>query len=182
MADIFVGLDPSLTAFGVAVVSGDGVYEDTWLIRSAKRGVDRLLDISYQLTDTFADVQQSGDRIVDVAMEDTVRSSFSASALGELAGVTKTTCHTVLRGRAQYPLRVPPTTLKKFATGRGNAKKAEILLSVYKKWGREILDDNEADAYVLARIASGHANLAYEREILSQLRAEKFRDGGVDDF
>jgi crossover junction endodeoxyribonuclease RuvC len=170
----YVGLDPSLTAFGVAAY-GDG-YQQTWLLKSTDRGIDRLLNLTYQLSDVFDEIQKS-HAIADVAVEDTVRASLSASSLGELAGVVKLTCHTRLTGAGRYPLRVPPTTLKKFATGRGNAKKPEVMLSVFKKWGVEILDDNLADAYVLARIASGQAGTAYEKEVLGRLKDPKFRDG-----
>lgn len=169
----YIGLDPSLTSFGVSAI-GDGLQR-TWLISSTERGVRRLLDISYQLSDIFRDVGRTHE-VSDVAMEDTVRSSFAASSLGELAGVTKMTCHTMLGGPGQYPLRVPPTTLKKYATGRGNAKKAEIMLSVYKKWGVELLDDNLADAFVLSKIAAGHHDTAYEKEVLKRLDDPKFRD------
>ncbi len=168
----YVGLDPSLTGFGVAAIGEE--YWQTWLLKSNKRGIDRLLDLSYQLSDVFAEI---GRPIGDVAVEDTVRASLSASALGELAGIVKMTCHTSLNGPGKYPLRVPPTTLKKYATGRGNAKKPEVMLSVYKKWGVEILDDNLSDAYVLAKIAAGHATTAYEKDVIDRLSDPKFRDG-----
>lgn len=177
MSDVYIGLDPSLTGFGVAAV-GPGL-DSTWLLSPKKRGVDRLLEISYSLSDLFADIQRGEARIADVAIEDTVRASYSASALGELAGTVKITCHTVLEGQARYPLKVPPATLKKFATGRGNAKKVEVMLSAYKKWDKEFTDDNEADAYVLARIASGYATTLYEKEIQKNLADLKFRDAHV---
>lgn len=174
VGDVYVGLDPSLTGFGVAAV-GAGV-DTTWLLRPKKRGVDRLLEVSFLLGDIFSELGTSG-HIADVAVEDTVRASYAATALGELAGAVKITCHTALKGNAQYPLKVPPTTLKKYATGRGNAKKVEVMLSVYKHFGKEFRDDNEADAYVLAKIASGHASTNYQRDVLAQLDDPKFRDG-----
>jgi Holliday junction resolvasome RuvABC endonuclease subunit len=45
---------------------------------------------------------------------------------------------------------VPPPTLKKFTTGRGNAKKDEIMLAVYKRFGVECKSNDEADAVALA--------------------------------
>lgn len=51
-------------------------------------------------------------------------------------------------------ITTPPTTLKKFVTGKGNSKKNLILLSVYKKWKISFDDDNLADAYCLARYLS----------------------------
>ena len=48
-------------------------------------------------------------------------------------------------------VEVAPTSLKKFVTGKGNAKKDLMLLSVYKRWDFDTEDDNEADAYGLAQ-------------------------------
>jgi crossover junction endodeoxyribonuclease RuvC len=45
---------------------------------------------------------------------------------------------------------IPPTTLKKFVTGKGNSKKDLMMLGVFKNWGFETSDDNVADAYALA--------------------------------
>ena len=40
----------------------------------------------------------------------------------------------------------PSTTLKKFATGRGNAGKEEMMVAYRKRFGAEPVDDNESDA------------------------------------
>jgi len=48
---------------------------------------------------------------------------------------------------------VPPTSLKKFITGKGNCKKELMLLKVYKKFGIEFDNNNLCDAYSLARLA-----------------------------
>lgn len=47
---------------------------------------------------------------------------------------------------------VAPTSLKKFITGSGAAKKDVMLMETYKRYGVTILDDNENDAYGLAQI------------------------------
>lgn len=48
---------------------------------------------------------------------------------------------------------VSATSLKKFATGAGNAKKEVVMLHVFKRWAFDCGDDNNAsDAYVLARM------------------------------
>lgn len=45
---------------------------------------------------------------------------------------------------------VPVGTIKKFATGKGNAGKEEMVAAV-QKWGYRPVDDNEADALCLLR-------------------------------
>lgn len=49
-------------------------------------------------------------------------------------------------------LDVAPTQVKKFATGKGNSAKPQMILPIYKKWGYENTSDNVIDAYILARI------------------------------
>lgn len=174
MGEVYVGLDPSLTGSGVAAV-GAGM-DRTWLIKPKKTGVDRLIEIMFTLGDLFVDINTQGNTIVDVAMEDTVRASYASTVLGELAAVVKLTCHSSLYDQARYPLKVPPAMVKKYATGRGNAKKIEVVLSVYKHFGKEFKDDNEADAYVLAKIAQGHGSTQYQRDVIDKLRGGGFRD------
>lgn len=72
-------------------------------------------------------------------------------------------------------LDVPPTVLKKYVTGKGNTKKDQMRLAVYKKWGYEHKSDNVVDAYALSRIGflwlrvTPPAN-KLEKEVLSKLR------------
>jgi len=44
---------------------------------------------------------------------------------------------------------VPPSTLKKFATGAGNAQKDQIMLAVFQRWGHSTAISDEADACAL---------------------------------
>jgi crossover junction endodeoxyribonuclease RuvC len=68
---------------------------------------------------------------------------------------------------------VPPTSVKKFATGKGNAKKDAMVLPIFKKWGFESTSDNVRDAYVLAMMAKGIYDssdlLVYEYEVLKKV-------------
>ncbi len=45
---------------------------------------------------------------------------------------------------------VPVGTIKKFATGRGNAKKPEMIAAA-QSWGFKPVDDNEADALAILK-------------------------------
>ncbi|MEY8732095.1 hypothetical protein AB9M92_07490 [Peribacillus frigoritolerans] len=68
---------------------------------------------------------------------------------------------------------VPRTSLKKFASGKGNTKKDELVLSIYKRWGFESNSDNIRDAYVLAQIAQYlHKDIeltAFQKEALKKI-------------
>ena len=50
---------------------------------------------------------------------------------------------------------ISPKQLKKFVTSNGNAPKDLILRDVYKRWGVEAKDNNQADACGLAYMAEG---------------------------
>ena len=71
--------------------------------------------------------------------------------LGELGGVVK---QNLFDAGLSNILVYPPTTLKKFATGKGVAEKGLVMTNVYKRWDVDTSNNNEADAYVLSRL--GH--------------------------
>lgn len=48
---------------------------------------------------------------------------------------------------------VPPAELKKWTTGKGNAKKSAMVEAVARRFGRRIDDEDEADAYALLQYA-----------------------------
>lgn len=54
---------------------------------------------------------------------------------------------------------VPPTTLKKFATGKGNAPKEVVMREVFKRWGIEAADNNQADAVALLHVGMALAGV-----------------------
>jgi crossover junction endodeoxyribonuclease RuvC len=90
---------------------------------------------------------------------------------GELGAITKLQ---LLQQLHKIPCLVAPLQLKKFVTGKTTAKKDDMKLHVYKRWGFETSDDNVADAYGLARLAQalcegGDGHTGAQREVLSAL-------------
>lgn len=76
--------------------------------------------------------------------------------IGELGGAVKQ----VLMERGFDPFAkepnffiVPPKSLKSYITGNGNAKKEEMMGAILRRFGISFEDDNEGDAYALARLA-----------------------------
>ena len=173
---ITVGIDQSLTGFALCALSLDDLTKHhTWVYKSPYMGVERLADIRQWLTDTFNYLSEK-HHIEDVAMEETVLASYSALKMGELASVVKLTIYDFFDDERRFPMRVPPMTLKKFASGKGNAKKQEMLLQIFKRWGIEFNDDNAADAYALARLTSKTYVNEMEAEIAKKMSDPKYRD------
>ena len=174
-----IGIDQSLTGFAFSAVSTiDPIHHLTWVYKSPYFGIERLVDIRQWLTEHLEYVEEQGCIIQDIAMEGTVLASHAALVLGELSAVVRMTIHDFFEDGddRRYPLKVPPMTLKKYAAGKGNAKKQEMLLQIYKRWGIEFNDDNAADSYALARLTSGNFITKMEEDIVAQMKDAKYRD------
>lgn len=148
-----VGVDLSLTATGYADERGSGV------IRVKVRGPERLAEIRDELmrrigrfTPALPDEPEDGGWAPGgrplVVLEGYSYASKGRSVvdIGELGGVIRL----LLWEEAIPYIEVPPAVLKKFATGRGNAGKPEMLDAAIRHWAYEDSpDDNAVDAYLL---------------------------------
>lgn len=171
---LFVGIDQSYTGFGITVIDERGRYY-TWVYKSDYKGVDRLLDISKFLEGIFVDL---GWRVKDIAIEAPVRMSHAALMSGELLAVVKLACRRFF-GRTDpgYPIQVPPSTLKKYVSNNGRADKREMVRAVRDTWSADFgTNDNAADSYGLARIASKFADTKERKDIVQKLGQTKFKD------
>lgn len=104
--------------------------------------------------------------------------TFSA---GELGGVIK---NYLLNNNIHFFV-VAPTMWKKFVCAKGNLKKEQILLQVYKKYGIEFKNNNECDAFCIGKF--GEAYFEYRAgnlEIFNKAQLEclrKFDKGEIID-
>jgi len=164
---VYLGIDQSYSGFAITAYQNGNYYTEVY--KSDKRGIDRLRDIQAHVMNWL----HQFDNVTDVAMEGYAFGSQMANMLGELGGMVKLT----LLDFGIYPLIVPPTSLKKYVTGKGQGiSKSQMLLHVYKKWGAEFTDDNAADSFALAHLVSASHTLAYEKEIYDKLQDPKFRE------
>lgn len=177
---VSLGIDQSLTGFALAAVNIDKPNQyEIWVYKSDRSGVERLLDIKEWIESKLVFLEENGNLATNAAMEGTVLASHSALKLGELAALVKITLYEMMISEnpdVAVPLQIPPMTLKKYATGKGNAKKQEMMLQIYKRWDVELNDDNAADAYALARLASGSATTEVEKAVVEQIKDAKYRD------
>ena len=178
-ARVAIGIDQSLTGFALTVLDVDDASSYiTWVYKSPYFGVERLIDIRQFLLDHFDYCDEKNWIISDIAMEGTVLATFAAIVMGELSALVRLTIYDRFKGAHRFPLKIPPMTLKKFAAGTGKAKKAEMLLKVYKRYGVEFTSDDAADSYGLARMAAGVFIDSTEKAILDKIRADEssYRD------
>jgi crossover junction endodeoxyribonuclease RuvC len=180
---LIIGIDPSLTSTGIVVLRGNKVELAVTTKNKPALGTiervrliyERIVDIQENLSD--GEKWQAPDLIVieGFSYGSKGRSVFDIAYLGwrireELEW---------LKEQDNIPwLEVPPSQLKKFATGQGNANKEIILQQVYKRWGVEFSDNNQADAYVLAQIGRAYLGgmddlAAFQLEVIANLKGEK---------
>jgi len=139
----FLGIDLSLTSTGYSNNENSGV------ISVHSTGVKRLIEISESI----------GNLIVELKINAAVIEGYSfssrnshAHSIGELGGVVR-----VMLYRMDIPyVEIPPTCRAKFATGRGNASKNEVISFVSAKTGmiwKNPGADDKCDAWILEEMA-----------------------------
>ena len=162
MPDLLViGIDPSLTALGISDgVSHNILYalqplSDEERAASTRR---RTRDLAAQVADWIGERDQfdsrSTRRIV-VYIEAPLLSSMGGGAnhlyeLGQLIACL----YDYLEDYAERIVEVPSSTVRKFATGKGNTPKTQMALQVFKRFGIEFEKDPGCDklfAYALHR-------------------------------
>lgn len=119
---VTMGIDPSLTSTGVSVTG------TTVSIRKSSRGVQRLLDVRDELLQLV--VQNSVD-CVSIEHYSYASRNSQAHSIGELGGVMRLALY-----EANIPfIEIPPTCRAKFATGKGNAGKSEVVSAISARTG-----------------------------------------------
>lgn len=168
--DIFVGLDLSLTGTGFCLKRGDTLTIETVSTKPKdfKTDLDRLAHIR----DTI--LRKVPANVKMVCIEDFFTPSNkmqlgSAIKLAMLGTVIRMTLHE----RGIPFVIIAPSQLKKFVTGKGTGEKSMILREVFKRWGINAADDNQADASVLAYLAE--ALVAPVTDDIPKFQAEVIR-------
>lgn len=140
-----VGLDLSLTATGVAWPDGR-----TSTLALKTKGVERL-DAFYDWASNHIDSVWPDGRTTALTVIEgySYASKNQAHQAGELGGVVRLALH-----HAGVPfIDVPPTTVKLYATGKGNAHKDEVLAAAIRAGCHDSVTTNDrADAWWLRAI------------------------------
>ena len=170
-----LGIDPSLTATGVALLNLKSKNQHEWLLidvfANKLTGHQRITYIVNKVRDMLSAIGE-GDLIV---MEGPSFNSHGSRS-HELAGIWWLIRHEIYLSQARTGQKhvaiVPPRTRAKYATGKGNASKLEIITSVSEMFpGVPIIDDNAADAMVFATMGARYLNMPIDERTPDQIES-----------
>jgi len=136
-----LALDLSLTATGYAHEGGSGV------IRSRQKGWERVHDLRQGV--------MALARSMDVVVIEGYAFHAQSRALYQIAGLGEIIRYSLWMRHIPY-VDVNPMTLKKWSTGKGNCGKDQMIAAAIHRHGFEGSDNNEADSFLLYRMASVH--------------------------
>jgi len=154
---IILGIDPSLTGTGIAILKDGKLIESKTLLNKLK-DIPRIKFIVDEIIN-YCNIHKPD--FIGIEGYAYGRAN-KATALGELSGVIKY----ILEEKGLTYTIIAPMAVKKFVTGKGNAHKELVLMKVLKVYGIEFDDNNKADAFVIAKY-------------IESLQ-EKFKNNGVD--
>lgn len=157
-----IGLDISLTSTGYSI------NENTGIVSTKTKGPERLSVVNKSILQICLD-----EKIDCVLMEGYSFASRNSQAhsIGELGGCVRMT---LWENGIPY-IEIPPTSRAKFATGKGNSGKTEVISAISSKTGKVFSGagaDDECDAWVIEQMGlqkMSLSNYSWTKEQLSAL-------------
>lgn len=165
-----LGLDLSLVGSGLVILKNGKITKQR-LIKSKPVPDGRPIDELKRIKKIVEEVESIiAEDLPNVAViEGLAFMVRNATALVQLSALNYFTRSMLMDYHVPFVI-VAPTSLKKFITGSGIAKKDVMLIETYKRYGVSILNDNECDAYGLAQV--GLALLGGNSKTTTKLQEE----------
>lgn len=144
----YIGIDPS-TKTGICLLNEDGTVYHTHEIKTKeKHDPQRFIEIANRVKEYIC----HGDKVVIEGFSYGSQGRGVSTQYGVGWVIRTKLVELIEDGVIEDYIEVSPSTLKKFATGKGNTKKEDMILPIYKRWQFENDSDNIRDAFVLAMI------------------------------
>lgn len=163
---IVSGLDLSMTATGTTTSNQGSALVET--LKSKRAGDLRLTELTERI-----EYRVAGSELV--LIEGYLNRSMSAGITGMVHGAVRAKLQ-------QMGLKygtLPPSSLKKYATGKGGANKSDMAVAAYRRGdGIEFTDDNACDSWWLWVAANEFLGLPVvalpkvQREALDKIKIE----------
>lgn len=152
-----VGIDLSLTSTGLAVITATGDVE-LHRIRSTGKAGASLPERNARLGRITGEIADHLDGAALVVIEGPSFGQARQGGQHDRAGLWWLTVDHV-HGAGIPVAEVPPSVLKKYITGKGNASKDEMLAAVIRRYpGVMVSANDEADALALVALGARHLN------------------------
>lgn len=142
-----IGLDLSLTSTGYCYYI-DGVWHNGRIRPKKISGMERLSFIVSEIKQHLTVLSLTEKKPMLTIEGYSMGSKGRAFDIGELGGVVKLFAWE----KGFDVLLVPPSSLKLFVAGKGNANKQEMMEAVKGLWGFETKYHDEADAFGLHQL------------------------------
>lgn len=161
--------DLSLTGTGFARAEGDKTSFDT--LRPPKGVANGMARLHWILRSVYSRAETA-----DLVVFEGLSYGSNDPSAQERSGLAYLIRYELWYNQRPFIL-VPPSTLKKFVTGKGNAEKSIVIREVFRRYGCECGNDNEADACGLAVIGKCLAGdlepeTEWQRVVIAKLRPE----------
>lgn len=156
-----IGIDPSLNATGLAWVDTDGTLSTHRIEVKSLRRTSRLVYVREALRPYL-----EGKSLA--VYEDYAFGAKGSSVfqIGEMGGVLKTLCYDM----GLDVLLVPPSSLKMFIAGKGNADKDGVAAAIEDKYGMVFRNSDEADAFALLKLGQAYCDKRIKRAYPEKVR------------
>ena len=174
ISNSFVGLDLSLTGTGFCLKRGQELIMKT-IKTTPKTSIHDIARLQY-IRDELMKMIPSGVSMVCVEDFFIPHSSMQMNAAKVLIMLGTTVRLALVDQKIPFYI-ISPQQLKKYGTGKGNGPKGLVIREIYKRWGVDAKDDNQADATVLAYMAEALFDSSvsihqYQVDTLDKVRAD----------
>ncbi len=175
-----MGIDPSLKSSGVIALDHRGEIVLQRVVKSEPCGLalhDRMRRIELITREILGFVEVLKPSVICIEAYSYGSDTIGVAERVELGGLLRYSICRIIN----KVYEVAPTTLKKFATGKGNVQgKLPVCLALNKRYGVVFDTDHEYDAFTLARIAYQIAGLEqselkWQQECITTVTAPKVK-------
>ena len=153
----FIGIDPSLTGTGICVYSpsqADQPWAETLRSKPANGLPERFERYHRLVAHVQSVVRQAEPAIVCLEGYSFASKGAMSHDRVEYGSLLRDMLLTLSDKHCMSVFEVTPSTLKLFASGKGSADKVIVAAALVRRYGVEYGNDNEYDAFALARFAA----------------------------
>ena len=171
----YIGIDPSWTCTGIVCLNPDSVQGQThgtirfsrskktkpwtmkvWqpykvdrkeIVEADLGDIGRMVALHEEIHNMFRNLCVQNDCAVGIEVPMGLHAGAGAKVERAYAAIAL-----AVEDRVEWFRVYTPGQIKKFTTGKGNAKKELMMKEAYKRWGFETESHDVADAYAIARL------------------------------